>query len=227
MTEPLSYGGGTTQTRPVIVTASTPLPVVTGPGGATVFFAEDGDHTSGDYGSVMLGIADSGASGTARTTTLKYGVPWLTVRGALNVVLRAVDGTDLSAAATPAGTNLIGRVAASNETSGIYNGTTALVPLFAAISGTTSGDNTLVAADATKKIRVLSMNVIAAAAVAFRLESAAGGTALTGVQSLSANGGFVLPFSPIGHFETAANQLLNMELGGAVQVSGSLVYVLV
>ena len=106
-------------------------------------------------------------------------------------------------------------------------GTTALTPVFAAISGATSGNNTLVAADATKKIRVLSMNVIAASAVDFRLESAAGGTALTGVMSLGANGGFVLPYNPLGHFETVATELLNMELGGAVQVSGSLVYVLV
>ena len=113
-----------------------------------------------------------------------------------------------------------------NSPSSFVSGSTA-TPVFVAISCATSGNNTLVAADATKKIRVLSMNVIAASAVDFRLESAAGGTALTGVMSLGANGGFVLPFSPVGHFETVANELLNMELGGAVQVSGSLVYVLV
>ena len=31
--------------------------------------------------------------------------------------------------------------------------------------------------------------------------------------------------SPVGHFETASNTLLNLELSGAVSVDGSLVYV--
>jgi hypothetical protein len=96
-----------------------------------------------------------------------------------------------------------------------------------AVSGASSGDNTLVAAaGAGKGIRVLAICVKAASAVTFRLESGAGGTALTGVVSLVANGdlGWSLPFNPAGWCDTAANALLNMELGGAVQVSGVLVY---
>lgn len=131
------------------------------------------------------------------------------------------------ASALPAGSNLVGRVSASAETSTVYNGTTAVTPVFAAISGSTSGDNTLVAADSTKKIRVFALSIVAASAVNVRFESAAGGTALTGVMSFAANGGYVLPFNPAGWFETAANQLLNMELGGNVQVSGHLTYGLV
>jgi len=95
----------------------------------------------------------------------------------------------------------------------------------AAISGNTNGDNELVALVAGKKIRVLAMSVIAAGAVDFRLESNAGGTALTGVMSLPANGGFVWNHNPIGWCETAAGEKLNMELGGEVQVSGLLTYV--
>jgi len=97
----------------------------------------------------------------------------------------------------------------------------------AAISGATSGNNTLVAAVSGLKIKVLGMVLYAAGAVDVRLESAASGTALTGVMSLSAAGdGFVLPMAPPGYHwvETIASQLLNMELGGAVQVSGFLVY---
>ena len=94
----------------------------------------------------------------------------------------------------------------------------------AIISGATSGDNTLVTAVTGKKIRVLSLFLVAAGAVTVRFESAAGGTALTGVMSVPANGSLVLPFNEAGWFETAAAALLNMELGGAVQVSGALVY---
>lgn len=98
--------------------------------------------------------------------------------------------------------------------------------LRAAISGATSGDNTLVAAVTGKKIKVLSLAIVAAGAVTVRFESGAGGTALTGVMSIPANGILVLSPSLPGyhHFETAAGSLLNMELGGAVQVSGYLTY---
>ncbi len=100
--------------------------------------------------------------------------------------------------------------------------------LRAAVSGATSGNNTLVAAVTGKKIKVLGLVLVAAGAVTVRLESGAGGTALTGVMSLTANGGLQLvwPMSEPGYpwVETAAGSLLNMELGGAVQVSGVIVY---
>jgi hypothetical protein len=99
--------------------------------------------------------------------------------------------------------------------------------LRAAISAASSGDNTVVAAVASKKIKVLEVVLIAAGDVDVRFESAAGGTALTGVMSLAADGnGFVAPMATPGlhHFETAAAALLNLELSAAVQVSGWLVY---
>jgi len=99
--------------------------------------------------------------------------------------------------------------------------------LRAAVSGATSGNNTLVAAVSGKKIKVLGLALVAAAAVDVRLESGAGGTALTGVMSLTAgNLQWVLPPVEPGYawVETVAGALLNMELGGAVQVSGCIVY---
>jgi hypothetical protein len=127
--------------------------------------------------------------------------------------------------ALPAGTNLIGKVSASGETSSIYDGSTALTPKFAVIDAASSGDNTLVAAVNPKKIRVLSLFLMAAAAVTVRFESGAGGTALSGQMNVPANGGFSLPYNPVGWFETASNTLLNLELGGAVSVDGCLTYV--
>lgn len=97
----------------------------------------------------------------------------------------------------------------------------------AAISAATSGNNTLVAAVTGKKIAVLGMLLIAAADVDVRLESGAGGTALTGVMSLATAGnGFILPMTISGRHwvETAEATLLNLELSAAVQVSGLLVY---
>ena len=101
----------------------------------------------------------------------------------------------------------------------------------AAVSGATSGDNTLVAAVSGKKVKVLGLVLVADSTVAIRLESGASGTALTGVMTITVtddNPVIVLPMTtPGSHWvETAAGALLNMELGGAVQVSGCVVYYL-
>lgn len=96
---------------------------------------------------------------------------------------------------------------------------------YAVIDAATSGDNTLVAAVAGKRIRVLSLYLVAAGAVTARFESAAGGTALTGQSSLAANGVLSLPYNPTGWFQTVAGELLNLELGGAVSVDGALSYI--
>lgn len=116
-------------------------------------------------------------------------------------------------------------ITAKLATDTLQDGTTALTPKFAAIAASSSGDNTLVAAVSGKKIRVLSYTLVAAGAVTCRFEDGAGGTAKSGVMSFGANGGVSVPFSPLGHFETTANTLLNLELGGAVSVAGHVCYV--
>jgi hypothetical protein len=99
--------------------------------------------------------------------------------------------------------------------------------LRAAVSVASVGDNTLVAAVSGKKIKVLGLMLVAPSKVDVRLESGASGTALTGVITLSGYGFRVVwpPSEPGCHWvETAAGALLNLELSGAVQVSGCLVY---
>jgi len=136
-----------------------------------------------------------------------------------------VDIGDVDVTSIAAGTNVIGRVAAIAATGAIYNGTTSTTPVFASVDVASSGDNTLVAAQgASNKIRVYSCVLVASAAVTVRFESGAGGTALTGQMQLAANSGFVLPFNPLGWFETAGNALLNLELSGAISVDGCLTY---
>lgn len=105
-------------------------------------------------------------------------------------------------------------------------GTAGLVPKFAVIDAATSGDNTIVAAVTGKKIRVLAGSLtMTGTAVTIRFESAASGTALTGQMTPAQGQTIPLPFCPVGHFETIAGQLLNLELGGAQSVDGWLVYV--
>ena len=98
---------------------------------------------------------------------------------------------------------------------------------YASIDAAGSGDNTLVAAVADKRVRVLSLFAVAAGAVTVAFESGASGTALTGDMNVGANGNITMPFNPEGWFQTVAGELLNMELGGATSVDGCLTYVLV
>lgn len=95
----------------------------------------------------------------------------------------------------------------------------------AVIDAAGNGDNTLVAAVTGKKIRVYACFLImTGTAVTIRFESAAGGTALTGQMQPTQGGGFVLPYNPLGWFETLSGELLNLELSGAQSVDGVLVY---
>lgn len=105
-----------------------------------------------------------------------------------------------------------------------YNGKPAKIK-YAVIDAASSGDNTIVSAVTAKKIRVLSLFLIADGTVTTRFESGASGTALTGQMSLTAQAGYALGFNPGGWFETAAGSLLNLELSGAVSVDGSLSYI--
>jgi hypothetical protein len=100
---------------------------------------------------------------------------------------------------------------------------------YAVVAATTGGDNTLVAAaGAGVKIRVVQLVLVATGgANTVRLESAASGTALTGLMDLVADGQLVLPFNPAGWCETVANQLLNLELSAGTAVGGVLGYVTV
>lgn len=103
----------------------------------------------------------------------------------------------------------------------------AYAPQYAAVDVAASGDNTIVAAVAGKKIRVISVFLVAAGSLTARFESGAGGTAKTGQMNLAATGGIVLPANQFGWFETAAGQLLNLELSAATSVDGGLTYILV
>jgi hypothetical protein len=69
--------------------------------------------------------------------------------------------------------------------------------------------------------------MIANGSVNAKWQSGAGGTDLTGLAYLVVNSGYVLPFNPVGWFETAADTLLNLNLSAAIAVGGSLVYIVV
>lgn len=135
-----------------------------------------------------------------------------------------VDIGDVDVTSIAAGTNVIGAV---REVSGLMiENAVSVTVKYAAIDVASSGDNTIVAAVSGKKIRVLSLFLVAAGTVNVRFENGAGGTALTGQMNLIANTGFVLPHNPHGWFQAGTdNTLLNLELSAAVSVDGALTYI--
>lgn len=98
-------------------------------------------------------------------------------------------------------------------------------PLRSAISAATSGNNTIVAAVAGKKIRVLAMSLSFSGTVNAKFQSGASGTDKTGLFYGVANTQVVLPYNKLGWFETAAGALLNLNLSGAVAVGGVIDYI--
>lgn len=88
---------------------------------------------------------------------------------------------------------------------------------YAVISGS-AGDVEAVAAVAGKRIRVLQFYIRQSAAGTVRFESAAAGTALTGVMvTTTADLVVQAEFCPVGLFQTVAGQALSVEAGtGAV-----------
>lgn len=93
-----------------------------------------------------------------------------------------------------------------------------------AISTAASGATTLVAADSSRHINVVSFAVVASAAVTVQFTGTGN---LTGAMSFAANGGLSASAPPGGFlFQTSVNALLAIVLGGAVQVSGFLTYYL-
>lgn len=138
--------------------------------------------------------------------------------------------TALGAVVLASGTALIGKVSASPETSTVYNGTTALTPRFAKVGTGSSGDNTLVSAVTSKKLRVLACAIIWNADTNIYFHDNAGTPVplfgdSTNTLGIKAGGGFVLPFNPAGWFETTAGQALVLNQSAANKGAGSLTYV--
>lgn len=191
--------------------------VVPGTAGSSLGKAEDAAHSTGHTGVFVLAVRKDTAAAQADAD------------GDYHALL--VDGSGrlhTTIGSMPAAARTVDSISSALAVDRLMNNLTAVTPAYAIIDAATSGDNTLLSAQGSgNKIRVHSLFVVASAAVTIRFESGAGGTALTGQMQLAANGGFVLPFNPVGWFETAGNTLLNLELSGAISVDGNFQYTVV
>jgi len=171
-------------------------------------------------------VADAGSGLNQIETKLN------TSNGHLSTLASSISGTEqqVDVITQPVRDRTTDNVGAGLQTDAIMNDTTALTPKFAVISATTNGNNTIVSASSGFKIRVLACYLVADGDdVDVRWESGAGGTALSGAIPLKESTGYVLPFNPVGWFETddGDDELLNLEKTGTPNVYGGLTYILV
>jgi hypothetical protein len=119
-----------------------------------------------------------------------------------------------------------GALPCSAETSTIFEGTTGLTPQFFETTASPSlSDVTLISGTSGKRIRVIALFCVCGA-TATTIQFYDGSTAITGTIPNGANGGMVLPFNPVGWFQTSAGNALAVSTGAGSNTSINLVYVL-
>lgn len=177
--------------------------------------AEDAAHVSGDHGFMLLAVRKDS------------GVPFGADGDYTPLQTDASGNLRVTIAADVVGSNSDGDNDAivTLNTKTLANGATSLTPKFAKIAAASNGNNTLVSAVALKKLRVLALTLSFSGSVNGKLQTAAGGTDLTGLFYGAVNVVVTLPFNPLGWCETVAGELLNLNLSGATAVGGCLTYV--
>jgi hypothetical protein len=152
-----------------------------------------------------------------------------TASGALKVALSA--GTDnigdVDIASMPASDVATDQMGVSHMTNVIMNDRTELTPAFFYEAVTASDtDEEIIALQASKKLRILSLFVQAGGtATDVTFESSTTTTKFKVTAGI--NGGCVLPFNPIGWFESASGESITVTTGAGstVQIAGAYVAV--
>jgi len=166
---------------------------------------------------VLGGVEVSQADPDALKATVHQGGAWTTT---------AIQSTAANLNATAhlaAGTNLVGKAAAGIDGSTVYSGVTPLTRKFAKIAASASGDNTIVAAVADHRIRVIRWGFTARGDVDAKWRS--GSTDITGARPLTKYASAGGAYCPVGLFQTSKGEALNLNLSAAVGVEGELTYV--
>lgn len=203
----------------VSVTAATPLPVTGGGGGGSgTEYTEDAAAVANPVGGMKMArrrdtltAAEVSADGDVIAVNA-------TAKGE-----QYVKDTDVAAAITS--TAVVTNAKNAPSTTAVLAVQFPVVAKYVSIAASSSGDNVILAAVASKKIRVLALSLMANGAVNAVFQDNATTTNRGGMAYMPAAGyGKVLPFNPNGWFETGAGVGLDLNLSAAVAVGGELVY---
>lgn len=144
-------------------------------------------------------------------------------------VTQGQDGTATDVSSTnplpvtaPASSRTTHSIAVALQTDVIMTALTALTPkFFSETVAASDTDEELIAAVVSKKLRVLAL-VVHCAGTATDSTFESGGTTRLHKVPAGANGGQVLPFNPVGWFETTSGASLTVTTGtgSATEISG-------
>ncbi len=202
-----------------------------------------GDAANGldvDVTRLPAGLAQDGTDGTSPPAVLGSGTGirgWLRsiyekLTGTLSVtgtfwqatqpVSGPVTDTQLRATAVP----ISGTVTAVLDTGRVYDGAgNALTTKRAFVNiAASQTDSSIVALVASKKLRVLSL-VMVAGATATNITFQSNAVAISPLFANGVNGGAVLPFNPAGWFETVAGEALKASTGAGSATGVILSYI--
>jgi hypothetical protein len=172
-------------------------------------------------------VAITAGAGTNIATDDIGGVQYQRVK-----IAYGTDGSATDASATnplpvtaPPAARATHSIAVGLQTDALLNNLTALTPkFFSATVAASSTDASLVAAVAGKKLRIISLAVqCGATATDATFESST--TTRKHKVPAGANGGQVLPFNPVGWFETAVGESLTVTTGAGSSTEITGVYV--
>lgn len=120
-------------------------------------------------------------------------------------------------------------VGAVADTSAITNAGASLTPKYALANvAASTTDGSVVSAVTSKKIRVLAIAVLAgstATNITFNTKPGGAGSAKSCLFANGANGGVVLPFNPVGWFETNSGEGLSATTGAGSTTGIQVTYV--
>jgi hypothetical protein len=92
------------------------------------------------------------------------------------------------------------------------------------VNVSSGGVTTIVPAVPGKTIRIVSLYLVVGGAVNINWQSHTTTSDADGIQDFAANGGIVLPFNPIGWFDTVQGEALDLVTSNGSQVGGNLTY---
>lgn len=158
--------------------------------------------------------------------------------GSTKTIRTIIDSSQIGPIATSiqsvaAGVQMVGLpldqqpIPAAHVTDRLFNGVTSVTPTFAQNTTSLSGNTEIVASTSGKKIRVLEAALHGNGAVNVKWVSST--TDISPLAYVGSNYGYVLPFSPVGWFETAANcgLRLNLSTSAGGNVGVHIAYVLI
>lgn len=141
----------------------------------------------------------------------------------------ATNGLYVQVRTMPAAARTTDHIGAALQTDAIMNALTALTPKFAfANVAASTTDGSIVAAVASKRIRVLSFRLHAggtATNVTFNTKPGGAGSAISELFALPINGQHNGEFNPIGHFQSGVGEGLTVTTGAGATTGIGVTYV--